>query len=156
MKLYELTANFELVQALMEAGEDVGDTLEAIEMDLKDKAENYAKVMKNIEADIAGLKAEEKRLADRRKTMENAIGDMKKRLQQSMEATGKTKFKTQLFSFNIQNNAPSVVIDDLSAIPEGCYKIERIPDKNAIKELLKASKAVKGAHLETTQSLRIR
>ena len=36
----------------------LADTMEAVEGELEIKAENYAKVMKNLEADVAGIKAE--------------------------------------------------------------------------------------------------
>ena len=78
-----------------------------------------------------------------------------------MEATGKTKFKTQLFSFNVQNNPASVVMDesDVANIPERFlkYKDPEI-DRKAIKDAIKAGDqdAIDIAHLEQSQSLRIR
>jgi hypothetical protein len=77
-----------------------------------------------------------------------------------MELTGKTKFKTDLFSFGIQKNAPSVVIDavDIRDIPEDYLKFkEPEVDKTAIKNAINAGVDFEGlAHLEVSQSLRIR
>jgi hypothetical protein len=70
---------------------------------------------------------------------------MKATLQEAMELTGKTKFKTDLFSFGIQKNAPSVVIDaaDIRDIPEDYLKFkEPEVDKTAIKNAINASKDV--------------
>lgn len=162
--IYELTQDY---LRLLEMAEDpeldpevIADTFEGIEGELEIKAENYAKVMKNLEGDIAALKAEEERLAKKRKAIENNIKRMKGTLQEAMELTGKTKFKTELFSFGIQKNAPSVVIDaaDIRDIPEDYLKFkEPEVDKTAIKNAINAGVDFEGlAHLEVSQSLRIR
>ena len=165
MTLYELTSDY---LNLLELAEDPDideqaflDTLEGIEGALEDKADNYAKIMRMLEADTKGIKAEEDRLSARRKTIENNIKRMKQSLQYAMEATGKTKFKTQLFSFNVQNNPASVVMDEpyISNIPERFlkYKDPEI-DRKAIKDAIKAGDedAMAIAHMEQTKGLRIR
>lgn len=162
--IYELTQDY---LRLLEMAEDpeldpevIADTFEAIDGELEIKAENYAKVMKNLEGDIAALKAEEERLSKKRKAIENNIKRMKLALQEAMEITGKTKFKTELFGFSIQKNAPSVVIDaaDIRDIPEDYLKFkEPEVDKTAIKNAINAGVDFEGlAHLEVSQSLRIR
>ena len=162
--IYEITQDY---LKLMELASDpeidpeiIADTFEGIEGELEIKAENYAKIMKNLEGDIAALKAEEERLAKKRKAIENNIKRMKAALQEAMELTGKTKFKTELFSFGIQKNAPSVVIDtaDIRDIPEEYLKYkEPDVDKTAIKNAINAGVDFEGlAHLEVSQSLRIR
>lgn len=106
--LYELTADF---MALLEMAEDpdtdpvaLQDTMEALSMDIEDKADGYAKVIRQLEANVAACKAEIQRLETAASTMENNIKRMKENLQDTMEVTGKRKFKTPLFSFNIQKN----------------------------------------------------
>ncbi len=162
--LYELKDDYLYLQNLMENPEvdeqTIRDTMEGIEGELEIKAEAYAKVILNIESDISVIKSEEKRLADRRKTLENNIKRMKEALQYVMETTGKTKFKTELFSFNVQNNPASVVMDEqyIENIPEE-YLIPQEPkiDRNKIKDAIKAGKDLGGiAHLEQSQSLRIK
>ena len=163
--IYELTSDYLNLLELAEdpdIEEDVfRDTLEGIEGALEDKADNYAKCMRMLEADAKGIKAEEERLAKRRKTIEGNVSRMKSALQYAMEATGKTKFKTQLFSFNVQNNPASVVMDepDIENIPERFlkYKDPEI-DRKAIKDAIKAGDedAMAIAHMEQTKGLRIR
>lgn len=133
-------------------------TLEAIEGEIEDKADGYAKVMRQLEHDVAGLKEEESRLNSRRKALENNIRRMKENLEDMMLATGKTKFKTELFSFGIQKNPKMVMIDDISRVPSE-YLIPQDPkvDKAKIKEDLNAGKDLTGiAHLEQMESLRIK
>ena len=122
MNLYEITSDY---VRLMEMAEDpdldpdvLRETMEELDGELEEKAENYAKVIKEMESRATALKAESDRLTARRKAIENGIDRMKRNLEASMIATGKRKFKTDLFSFNIQPNPPKVVFDE-SAVPTG-------------------------------------
>ena len=164
MTLYELTSEYLDLLAMLEDPdvdeELINDTLEALGGELEVKADGYARVMRQMDADAKAIKAEEERLANRRKSLENRSAALKSRLQQMMEITGKVKFKTELFSFGIQKNPAAVVMDEqyIENIPE-CYLIIQEPkiDKQKIKEDLKAGLDLEGiAHLEQSESLRIR
>lgn len=155
MKLYELTEQWEDVFNMMEDGETdeqvIFDTLESIEGEIEDKADNYAKMIRNLQASVDVLKAEEERLYQRRKSTENHIQRLKDNLQANLEFIGKTKFKTDLFSFSVAKNGgkqPLSITDNLDEIP-GKYLIPQPPKVNndAVRELLK-DKEVEWAHLE--------
>jgi hypothetical protein len=136
------------------------DTLEGIEGELEDKADNYAKVIRSLEADAAACDAEAKRLRAKKQTIENNIKRMKGALQYAMQTTGKVKFKTPLFSFGIRKNPASVVIDAVNVrdFPEEfIIESEPILDKKALKDALKAGEDLTGlCHLEQSESLSIR
>lgn len=159
--LYEL--NNEYMQ-LLEMAQDpdvdeqcLRDTMEAIEGELEDKAEGYAIIIKELENEAAFADAEAKRLKERAAARKNNADRMKKALQAVMETTGKTKFKTSLFSFGIQNNPAALVVHEGADIPEQ-YLIPQPPkvDNAAIKEALKGGQQLDFAHLEQSQGLRIR
>jgi len=159
--LYELTGDILHLQRMLEDGEvDIEtftDTLESINFDVEEKADGYAKVIKNITSDVNGLKDEEKRIADKRKTYENKIKTMKTNLENSMILLDKKKFKTKLFSFNVQKNAPSLYVDDDNKIPEQFYKIQDpILDKAELKQYIKDGNEIEGVSLKSSESLRIR
>lgn len=162
--LYEITADYIQISNMMEDPEldpqTLADTMEGIEGELEDKADNYARVMKNMEADLNGIKAEIERLSTRKKTIENNIKRMKEALQFSMETTGKTKFKTELFSFGIRKNAPAVVMDEpyIENVPERFLKYsDPTINRIAIKEAIQNGEDLEGlAHLEQSTSLSIR
>lgn len=164
MTLYEITEQYMAVQELMydpEASEDtIRDTLESIFGDFEDKADGYAKIIMSMRADIKALKDEEDRLNARRKSLENRSAFLKDYLEANMRQIGKTKFKTALFSFNIQKNGglEPLVIDGLIDDIPGKYLIPQppVPDNAAIRRLLE-QKQVDWAHLEPRgESLRIR
>ena len=163
--LYELTGQMQALLALMEDPDVdpqiIEDSLEAVSGEIEVKADGYARVMAELEARKAAVKAEKDRLAALESSLGKNIDRMKESLKMSMIATGKTKFKTDLFSFSIQKNPPKVVIDDQDLIPAYFF----IPqpskiDTAAIKDLLKKGDKKKeldgAAHLEQGESLRIK
>ena len=163
MTLYELTTQY---QALLELAEDpdvdpevLADTMDGLDGDIEEKADGYAKVIKCLETQAAGVKAELDRLSSRKKSIETNIARIKGNLEAAMRITGKVKFKTDLFSFGIQKNPASVVIDDAARIPQQ-FLIQQEPkiDKTAIRDILKQEPALFDgiAHLEQSESLRIR
>src|SRR5690606_28566005 len=114
----ELSQAWQEVHALAQDGEDVQDTLEAIEGGIEDKVENIAKVVKAIDAEGKALKEEEKRISDRRKAMENQAKRLKEYAEEAMRSVGMNKIKGNLFTVAIQKNPPSVDIVDPELIPE--------------------------------------
>ncbi len=156
--LYELTGQFRELLELVEQGEVdpemLADTLEGLEGEIEIKADGYAKVIKELEGKTAMLKGEIERLSNRKSAIENNIKTMKESLEIAMRTTGKVKFKTDLFSFNIQKNPARLVIT--GDVPKD-YLIPQEPkvDNKTIKDLLK-EKELDFAHLEQSESLRIR
>jgi len=158
MRLYDLTQNYRQVLDMIEEGDErFLDTLESLEGEIEDETENYGKVIKSVEAGIDGLKAEEKRLAERRKFMENSVKRMKKNIEESMVQTGKTKIKGPLFTFSIQKNPPSVEVLDEGEIPEGFWIPQPAAlDKKQLLEGLKLGHEIPGVQMKQSESLRIR
>lgn len=160
MKLYEITG--EILELLTMAGDleldqkMIRDTMEGLDFEFEEKAEAYAKVVKTLEMDIAGLDEEIQRMTKRKATIKNNIDRLKRSLEGAMIATGKRKFKTPLFGFGIQKNPPSLNVLDESKIPEEFW-IEQQPklDKKAALAYVKENK-VDWAELSQTESLRIR
>lgn len=164
--LYQLTAEFETVINML-YDEDVDeqavfDTLELIEMEFEDKADGYAKVSKQMQADIEAMKKERDRLERRISSAEGRRKRLLSNLEHAMRTTGKTKFKTPLFSFGIQKNGglQPMVIDaaDVNQIPaEYLVPQPPLPDKDKIRRYLQEGNSVTWAHLEPRgESLRIR
>lgn len=163
MTLYELKENYRAVLDLMEDEEAdqeaVADTLSMITDDIEEKAENYAIIMKELEAEADKLKKEEDRLKKRRQAIENNINTMKLNLQEAMVLTDKRKIKTEHFTIGIQKNggALPVHIDNEDALPERFKVYSWKPDTEQLRNYLEIMGTQSFAHLgERGESLRIR
>lgn len=157
MNLYELSTAFQQVQNMDLDPEVMQDTLDSIEDAIENKAENIAKLIRNLESDVSAYKEEEDRLKTKRQATENKVKWLKTYLEDNMKMTGKTKFKSGMFNFSIQKNPASVNITDERIIPEE-FLIPQLPkiDKTALKDVLKNGIEVPGAELKQTEGLRIR
>ena len=157
MNLYELSLAFQDVQNMDLDPEVMKDTLDSIKDAIESKAENIAKLIRNLESDVSAYKEEEDRLKTKRQATENKVKWLKTYLEDNMKLTGKTKFKSGMFNFLIQKNPASVNITDEKIIPEE-FLIQQPPkvDKTSIKEILKKGIEVPGAELKQTEGLRIR
>ena len=161
MNLYELTAVYKRLQDQIEAGEDVEGILAVIGDELEAKADGYARIILNMAGQAGALKAEEKRLYEKRRVLENGMEKLKQNLFESMKATGKEKFKTDLFSFSIQKNGGKipVIVDvkDTSELPDDLVKITETPDLDAIRKYIEETGDLTYAHFgERGESLRIK
>lgn len=166
--LYELTGiHASLMELLYDEDVDQNELiamLEGLEGEIEQKADGYAKIIKNIEADASAIETELDRLGQRKTTLENRKKFLKQSLEGAMRFVGKTKFKTELFSFNIQRNAPSAFVPNEKEFLEWAEtnRVEFIrrkdPEINKTELLtaLKDGEVIPGAELKQTESLRIR
>lgn len=140
--LYEITGDYLRLLELLEDGEEIcdqafADTLEAINGDFEVKADNYAKIIKELDAQEEKFKAEIKRMTAKMNVFSNNRERLKQRLYESMKATNKLKFNTDLFSFGIQKNGglqQMEIVPDMEIPDEYCKKE---PDNTKIREALK-------------------
>ena len=161
MKLYDLSQNYNNLIELLDNADVPQDvirlSLNEISEEFETKAENIAKLIKNIESDICSFKAEEKRINERRKILENRVKSLKEYLTNNMLLCDKTKFEKGTFKFAISKNAPSLNIVDENKIAKKWYlKQDPVLNRREILEALKTGVKVKGVELIQTESLRIR
>lgn len=169
--LYELTG--ELLR-LLEMAEDpdmdeqaLKDTMEAVEGEFEFKADGYAKVMMELDAKIAMLTAEKevfKSQADRLDSLIKSVkankDKMNRNLFDSMVATGKTKFKTDLFNFSIKKNPAALKIADdvdVNLLPPQYLKFKDPEiDKDEVKKAIKAGESFDWAEMVQTERLEVK
>ena len=170
MNLYQINAEIEQLEHAVEDGllidEETGelltleDALDQLRMERAAKMENIALWCKNLASDVVALKAEEDNLAKRRREAEAKQARLKAYLLGAMtQADGRVlPFHGTKAVVTVRNNAPSVKISDEALLPMEfkIQKIEVVPDKNSIKEVLKRGIEVPGAHLERTRSVFIK
>lgn len=159
--LYELNQNYEKVLNML-YDEDIDeqmvfDTLESIEGEIEDKADGYAKIIKELEAKRDARKVEAKRLTENAKVFDNRVNTLKQNLFNTMKSTGKTKFATNLFSFNIAKNGGKQALTIDGDVPPEYQKVIIENDNEKIRADLEAGKELPFAHLEPRgESLRIK
>lgn len=156
ISLYELKDMYLNLMDLDLEDEDLRAALENIDDEIEVKAENYAGLIKNLEAEAEAYKKEIERMTKIKKALENRGSFLKKNLEEAMIELDKKKFKTKLFSFNIQRNAASIKILDEEKIPEEFIEYERKIKKNDLKKAIKDGLETDSAILVESESLRIR
>ena len=159
--LYQLTQNYDAVLNML-YDEDTDeqmilDTLEAIEGEIEEKADGYAKIIKELESKKNARKEEAKRLTESAKAFENRVNILKQNLYNSMKQTGKTKFTTDLFTFNIAKNGGKQTLTIDGEVPTEYTKTIIENDTEKIRQALEEGQELNFAHLEPRgESLRIK
>lgn len=156
--LYQLTDDFnQLMEA--EAEDEIAMALvEILAGEIEVKAENICKLIKTIDGTAEQFKAEEKRIAERRKAMENKSARIREYMRDRLLSANIDKIQAGTFKISI-GTVGSCAIDNLEAIPPKFLTIipeQYQPDKNAIKAAIKAGESVPGAHIEASFSMTIR
>lgn len=169
MTLYDLT---EELMELLQLAEDPDTDPEALQGSMEsvsglfeEKADGYAKVIRQLNAEADMVNAEIERLKAKKNSLINNADRIKKALQAAMIATDKRKFKTPFFTFSIRKNPDAVVFDcirDGTTIPERFMKykkpeVDMTAIKKEIKQAINSGEDLAGiAHLESSESLMIK
>lgn len=158
--MYKLTDDYKNVLAMAEDEnidpQAITDTLEAIAGEIEEKAQNCEIIKQELIAERDKLKREIDRLSARAAAIDDNINSITNSIFNAMTATETKKFRTELFSFSIVKNPPSLVIDDPKKIPAK-YLIPQEPKINnaAIKSDIKDAPC-EWAHLEQSERLSVR
>lgn len=163
MNLYELTGQYKALETAIALNPDIDELKEElakINDSLEGKADNYAKLIRNLESDVLAIDAELKRLQNAKAAKVNCANRLKENLMESMKETGKTKFKTELFSFGVQKNggvAPLELTVKPEDLPSEFQKVTITADNQALRDYISETGDLSYAVLKDRgESLRIR
>ena len=140
------------------------DTLEGIEGEFNEKAENIAAYLKGLYIEAAAIKDEEAVLRRRRQSIEKNADGLKAYLLSAMKKIGVKKIEMPRARMSIRKNAESVVVDDTIGFikwaqdhNDDLLKYD-IPDirKSEVKKLLQSGDELPFVHLTRTESLIIK
>lgn len=141
------------------------DTLEALEFEFDEKAENIGAYIKSLTAMSKVLKNEEENLRARRQRLDREAEGLRKYLLSSMEKLGRTKINTPRAVISVRNNPESVEISDEPRFIEWAQSNDheeflkyREPEirKAPVKALLKIGGETPFASLKRTKTLIIK
>lgn len=164
MKAYEIVNGMiDTLDIFLESEQNEGDrenyefVMEFLKDELQNKSSNIIKYIRNVSLEVEVLSQEEDRLEKLRKQKEKKVNSLKKYLTDILLNLDKNKIETELGNLGLRKSV-SVAIDNLDLIPKKYIqkKIELVPDKRMLSEILKQGKNIKGVHLEDKYSLQIR
>ena len=164
MRLYEMTDTYaSLISQYEDAQSDAEreELLKAIvetEGDIALKAENYARLIKNAQADADALKVEIDRLTAKKQKADRLVQRLKDYLLFAMGIAGATEIKTAIGSFKVAQNPPKVCVVDINKVPVR-FLIEQPPKVDAraiIAEHKETGELFDGIEIERKESVRFR
>ena len=158
--LFEITQEVQELASLLEEGEltpELEQQLAITRDELDAKAENYVKVIRQVEGDISVIDAEIKRLQGIKEAKVKVVNRMKESLSTAMTAFMVDKIETSLMKLFFRKSESVEILDD-SLVPDQ-YKLSRVvvnPDKILIKKLIKSGESVPGAEVVEKFNLQIK
>lgn len=158
MKIYELTRNYQNLEALLD-NESVDKAILFEEIDkivdtIGDKFINLQKEITNRKAVAQSQKEEADRIIKKMKTNEKVIETLREYMLTNLEKLKNKKLKTDSYTFSTRK-VESVVVD-LDLLTEEYYKITKTADKTKIKQDIKSGKEVNGARIHIKNCLNVR
>jgi len=169
MRLFDFSTQFKALYELCEEietnenGEVIDNTdvlsslFNDLEMDLSEKLENTAYLIKELETNEKALKDEAKRLNEKAKVLENRQSRIKDLIKAALEASGQTKIKSSKFSFSLKTleefNYDEV---NMFALDSQFKRFKEEINKTEIKAFIKAGGSVDGVRIAEKTSLTIR
>lgn len=167
MTLYEISTEYQNFIEAVESGEipeeAINDTLESIQSLLEEKADNIACLIKNMLAEAEAIKAEETRLAERRKQKENNVERLKTYLANVLTQSGYSKLETARNKMTFRKSEVVAIENEADfiewALSENrellTFKAPTI-SKTAIKKALADGAEIKGVHIESKSNLQLK
>lgn len=175
--LYEIDERLRILEEYMvdsETGELLSEEefykkLDEVQMALNEKIENTMCFYKNLMSDVESFKAEETKLAQRRKVKENLAERLKTRINDYIvfqftdengvvhnDQLNKWKFETPKVKISYRKSEK--VEADIDTIPKEYIKekVEYSVDKTAIKNAIKNGATIEGAQLVTNINMQVK
>ena len=125
MKLYELTDAYAELAALLDECESEEEAaqlwaqMDEICASIAEKADNYARFLRNKQGEVDGLDKEIARLQKRKRSAENRIEQLREHMKFAMGVAGATEIRTTLGKWTVRSNPPRVeVLDESEIAPE--------------------------------------
>jgi len=150
-----------LINILIDADGELTPELE-IELqlnkeELQAKAINYGFVVKQLDAEVDIIDLEIGRLQGLKKVRKNAIDRLKTNLSNAMQSYEVVEIKSPIIKINFRKSE-SVEFTNLVDVPEDYFtiKVEKIPNKIAIKDAIKSGIEVPGACISINQNIQIK
>lgn len=162
--LYELSAGYASLLDMYDQAEtederaEILDMLAGAEGDITEKAEAYARIMKNKQAEADAFKAEADRLTQKRRAAEAVVDRLKDAIGTAMQITGAKEIGTTIGKWRLQDNPWSCEVLDVNAVPEEWHiKVEdRIDRAGLVRHFKETGEVIDGVEFRRSTGARFR
>ena len=162
--LYELMSEYDALQAGLDDDELTDEQLDALlqqveEMQgsLRSKVDNICRLLRNTDGEVDKFRAEEKRLARRRKALDNKADRVRQWLKSSLDLLDVDKIKTDLFEVSIVEQGHRVVVTDESKLPDEFIRVKRSADMTRLNKAYREDGEIPtGCDVVLIKAMRIR
>ena len=165
MSLYEIDSRIKtIIDSIYDAADENGEVGEIDLTELQElqearevKLENIALYVKNLASEASAIKEEETILATRRKRLESKCERLKGILINAMKEDGNKKMFSPRYEAVLRDSKKTEILD-MEKIPEEFIvtKVEKNPDKTAIKKAIEAGQEITGASVVTNTTITIK
>lgn len=159
--LFKMADEFlELAQVLVNESdmpnEIIEEILDAQSGDFSEKAWNVAAMVLQFDAEADMVRAAEKRMSARRKTLESRADWLRDYLLVQLIRTGTNELSSAEFVVKVCDNPPRTIIDDEDAIPDDYKEEETVISikKAELRSAMLDGEIIPGAHLEKGKRLK--
>tara|TARA_R110002020_G_scaffold463746_1_gene683972 strand:- start:48 stop:542 length:495 start_codon:yes stop_codon:yes gene_type:complete len=154
MNLFQLTEQQNELLRMVENAEmsleDVSDTLEGVDYEIDKKVENICYVLRLLESRETAMKNEIDRITELKQGVSGNIERLKKYALQGMNAAGKKRIESDLFTVSIRQGREVVKVNSESVIPFSYTTTSEPvtkPNKKLILAALKSGEKVAGCEM---------
>lgn len=164
MTLYELTEGYDSLLGMYDAAEtpdereDILNMLAEVEGDISDKAEAYARIMRNKQAEAEALKNESDRLTAKRRAAERVVERLKEAITDAMKLTCLREIPTSIGKWRLSMNPWSCEVTDPDSVPEEWHvpQPDKIDKAGLLKRFRETGELVHGVEFRQTSGARFR
>jgi hypothetical protein len=162
MKLYEIRQDLEFILDNLEVNEETGEispestrVLDQVEKSMEEKALNVAKFIKNIKSEADAVREEEKRLASRRRALDNKVEYWKNYLAHNIKGE-KYKDSQVVIGWRKSTSVGGESLNMPESLPREFQRITIEPMKRELTKALKNGQVIPGVQLIENTSLTIK
>lgn len=162
MTLYQLSNDYiDALRRLEDAGDDPERAealaaLDAIDGDLTQKAEAYAKAMLNLRAEAEAAMTESMRLAERERRLKNSVEALKARMLDAMQRLDIRRIDTPIGRWRLQLNPPACKVLDPDRVPAE-FRVpqpDRIDSRAILKNYRETGEIIDGVDIRRELGIR--
>lgn len=162
--LYELSAGYASLLDMYDQAEtederaEILDMLAGAEGDIAQKAEAYARIMRNKQAEADAFKAEADRLTQKRRAAEAVVERMKGALLDAMKMVGASEISTTIGKWRTQMNPWSVEITAPEYVPARFMvpQPDKVDKKAILDEFRRTGELIDGVEFRQELGIRFR